>query len=259
MPRRPMGEVKEKKSSNSAAMNLQTQLRKCVRTYPQWRFAPPRVQLKRPMRHFGTEYGGYSVDESLIHKGAVVYSIGIGEDISFDLSLIDQFGVEIQAFDPTPKVKKWLASQKLPAQFHFHELGIADFDGEALFHLPPREDWVSHSMIPARQYSQECIRFPVTRLSTAMQRFRHTQIDLLKMDIEGAEYAVIADMVREQIPVQQLLIEFHHRLSAFGTKETKQALSRLEASGMRIAHVCPRYEIFTFIKSVGTEVPGLQI
>jgi FkbM family methyltransferase len=230
-------------------MSLQTQLRKYVRSLPQWGFALPRVNLKKTLRKHGTEYGGYFVDESLLHAGAVVYSVGIGEDVSFDLSLIERFDVQIEAFDPTPKVKKWLASQTLPAQFHFHEIGIADFDGEAAFHLPPRQDWVSHSMVAARQYSRECVRFPVVKLSSAMRLLGHTQIDLLKMDIEGAEYAVIRNIAEERIPVRQLVLEFHHRLSTVRTEKTRQALALLESYGMRIAHICPRYEVFTFVES----------
>lgn len=230
-------------------MNMQLQWRKYIQSYPQWRFAPPRVQLERTTERLGTEYGGYFLDEAMLPEQAVVYSLGIGEDISFDLSLIERFGVAIEAFDPTPKVKRWLASQNLPGQFHFHEIGIAGFDGEAAFHLPPREEWVSHSMIPARQYSSESVRFPVITLAGAMQRLGHRRIDVLKMDIEGAEYAVIEDIVRQKTPVHQLLVEFHHRLSSFGTAKTRQALVLLEASGMRIAHICPRYEVFTLIKS----------
>ncbi len=230
-------------------MNLQSQFRKYVRTYPQWGFAPPHVQVQRRLERFGTEYGGYYLAPSRMKPDAVVYSIGIGEDISFDRSLMEYSGVEIEAFDPTPKVKEWLALQALPKEFHFHAMGIADSDGEAVFHLPPRSDWVSHSMISARQYSRETASFPVLRLGTAMARLGHSRIDVLKMDIEGAEYGVIEDIVRTQIPVGQLLVEFHHRLSAFGTGDTRRAISVLENYGMKIAHVCPRMEVFTFLQA----------
>jgi FkbM family methyltransferase len=230
-------------------MNLQSQLRKYVRTYPQWGFAPPQVQVRRRLERFGTEYGGYWLAPSLMKPDAVIYSAGIGEDISFDRAVIENFGVDVEAFDPTPKVTEWLASQTLPEQFHFHAMGIADSDGEAVFHLPPRSEWVSHSMISARQYSRETASFPVMRLATAMARLRHSRIDVLKMDIEGAEYGVIEDMVRTQIPVGQLVVEFHHRLSAFGTGDTRRALSLLEGYGMKIGHVCPRMEVFTFLRT----------
>jgi FkbM family methyltransferase len=230
-------------------MNLQGQLRKYVRTYPQWGFAPPQVQVQHRLERLGTEYGGYCLAPTLMKPDAVVYSVGIGEDISFDRALIEHFGVEVEAFDPTPKVRRWLASQTLPEQFHFHAMGIADSDGEAVFHLPTRNDWVSHSMISARQYSRETASFPVMRVATVMERLGHSHVDVLKMDIEGGEYGVIEDLVRTRIPVGQLLVEFHHRLSAFGTGDTRRAIARLEEYGMKIGHVCPRMEVFTFLQA----------
>jgi FkbM family methyltransferase len=229
-------------------MNLGRQIRKYLRVYPQWGFAPPRVQITRPVERFGSEYAGYCLDRSMIGCDAVVYSLGIGDEISFDLSLIERFGVEVEAFDPTAKVKKWLATQSLPRQFHFHETGIAGHDGEETFYLP-RTNWISHSVIQARQYGPASLRFPVIRLSTAMQLQGHTRIDVLKMDIEGAEYAVIEEIVREKIQIAQLLVEFHHRLSSIGTDKTRKALAQLESYGMRISYVCPRKEVFTFVQA----------
>jgi FkbM family methyltransferase len=231
-------------------MNKYLKLRKYLRSYPQWRFAPPRVQSKRGLQLLGSDYGGYFVDASGIRPEAVVYSLGIGEDISFDLALIYQYGVTVHAFDPTPRVKTWLASQSLPEQFHFQGVGIADFDGEGVFYLPPRPDFISHSLVRARQYSSESIRVPMIRLSSAMRRLEHSRLDVLKMDIEGTEYAVIDDLVRERIPVNQILVEFHHRLSSVGTGKTKRALSLLQDYGMKIAYVCPRMEIFTLVRTI---------
>jgi FkbM family methyltransferase len=205
------------------------------------------VELNRAVERLGSDYGGYFLDSSLIGPNAVVYSLGVGEDISFDLALIRKFGLTVHGFDPTPKVKSWLASQTIPEQFHFHDVGIADVDGEATFYLPRRADYVSHSLICARQYSRESIRVRMIRLATAMCQLGHTRIDVLKMDIEGAEYGVIENLVEEEIPVGQILVEFHHRLSCVGTSKTKQVLALLKEAGMKIAYVCPRWEIFTLV------------
>jgi FkbM family methyltransferase len=230
-------------------LSLHAQLRKYLRVLPEWQFAPPRIQAARPLRRFGSDYGGYCLDESLVSPRAVVYSLGVGEDISFDLSVIARFGGEIHAFDPTPRVASWLAAQSLPAAFHFYPTGIAGHDGRALFHVPPRKEWISHSLLPARQYGQASIALPVMRLSAAMRLLGHRSIDVLKMDIEGAEYAVIEEIVRAQISIEQLLVEFHHRLSTVGIRETKKALAALESRGMRISHICPRKEVFTLVRA----------
>ena len=224
-------------------------LRAYLRAYPAWQFAPPQIAVPGYLKRFGSEHAGYYLNESLVSANAIVYSLGIGKDISFDLSLIARFGVPIEAFDPTPGVRDWLARQSLPPQFQFHSVGIAAHDGAETFYLPPRPDWVSHSVVPARQYASASVRLRVTRLSTAMRLLGHRQIDVLKMDIEGAEYAVIDEIVREQIPVTQLLVEFHHRLSRIGTKKTRRALALLASCGMQISYVCPRKEVFTLVKA----------
>lgn len=229
--------------------NVFLALRACLRAYPAWGFAPPRVQARRKLQKLGSDYGGYHVDESMIRPGAAIYSLGVGEDISFDLALIEKFGVTVEAFDPTPKVKQWLSTQTLPLQFHFHSIGIADHDGDATFYLPPRQDWVSHSIVRATQYARESVSFPVMTLSSAMKQRGHGCIDLLKMDIEGAEYAAIEEIVRKEITVNQLVVEFHHRLSSVGTTTTRRSLASLERRGMKISYICPRKEVFTLVRS----------
>lgn len=230
-------------------MSLHAQLHKYLRVYPQWNFLPPRAQVRRSLQHFGSDYGGYRLDPSIVSEHSVVYSLGVGQDISFDLSLIVHADCIIYAFDPTPQVAAWLATQSLPPQLQFRAVGIAGHDGNETFYLPPRPDWISHSVLRAEQYSADSVLLPVVRLSTAMCLQGHRQIDVLKMDIEGAEYAVIEEIVREQIPVTQLVVEFHHRLSGVGTGKTREALALLQRHGMRVAYVCPRREIFTFIRT----------
>jgi FkbM family methyltransferase len=205
------------------------------------------VQAVCGLRRIGSDYGGYFLDPSLLPLAPVIYSVGIGKDVSFDLALIKQYDFTVHGFDPTPGVKYWLESQSLPRQFRFYGIGIADFDGEVDFYLPSRQDFISHSMTQARQYSRDSIRVPVTKLSTAMARLGHERIDILKMDIEGAEYAVLYDLIKDRIGVGQILVEFHHRLSSVGTDKTRAVLSSLNEYGMKICYVCPRAEVFTLI------------
>ncbi len=138
-------------------------------------------------------------------------------------------------------------SQSLSPQFRFHPVGIADFDGSADFFLPPRPDFLSHSMVASRQYSADSIRVPVMKLSSIMRELGHNRIDVLKMDIEGAEYAVMLDLMRDRIEIGQILVEFHHRLSSIGVKNTRRMLHEFDDYGMDVCHVSPRADVFTLI------------
>jgi hypothetical protein len=68
----------------------------------------------------------------------------------------------------------------------------------------------------------------------AMQTFGHEHIDLLRLDIEGAEYAALDALSRQPLRPCQLVVEFHHHLPELSIDHTEAALDRLEALGYRI-------------------------
>jgi hypothetical protein len=81
-----------------------------------------------------------------------------------------------------------------------------------------------------------------------MNKFCHNKIDILKMDIEGAEYEVIKNIVSSRIEISQLLIEFHHRLIINGINKSKQSIQELNNADYKIFHVSDSGEEFSFIK-----------
>jgi FkbM family methyltransferase len=176
---------------------------------------------------------------------STVYSCGVGKDISFDLDLIRRFGVSVHAFDPTPECIAWIHKQSLPASFIFHDCGIAGFDGHSQFLPPESPKHVSHTIVQTASRGPGIV-VPVHRLSTIMSTLGHEQVDLLKMDIEGAEYSVLDDLLRCGIEVKQLLVEFHHRWPEIGVRKTKQAILALNRAGYKIFNVSPGGEEYSF-------------
>jgi FkbM family methyltransferase len=205
------------------------------------------AQIKCPRMNLGKEGACWCVCPQNLSASSVVYSFGVGEDISFDLALIERFGLQVKAFDPTPRSMEWLQSQTVPLEFAFHAYGVAGFDGNCAFLPPENPAHVSHSMV-ARESSRPAIEVAVHRLGTIMKILGHEHIDLLKMDIEGAEYEVLADMLTCGIAVKQLLVEFHHRWPQIGIEKTKQAIHALNAAGYRIFSVSPSGEEYGFLK-----------
>ena len=197
----------------------------------------------------GNEGASWCVCPQELSASSVVYSVGVGEDISFDLALIERFGMRVHAFDPTPRSIEWLQSQTVPPEFVFHAYGVAGFDGNCAFLPSENPAHVSHSIV-ARETCRPAIEVPVHRLGTIMKMLGHEQIDLLKMDIEGAEYGVLADMLGCGVPVKQLLVEFHHRWAHIGIEKTKQAILALNAAGYRIFSVSPSGKEYSFQRTV---------
>ena len=85
-----------------------------------------------------------------------------------------------------------------------------------------------------------------------MLELGHDHIDLLKIDIEGAEYGVIENLMHERVDIRQLLVEFHHHdhhVDGMSAERTKEAVENLNRAGFKIFHVTPRGEEYSFIKN----------
>jgi len=194
------------------------------------------------------KYGGWFVCPDRLDEKSVVYSFGIGEDISFDLDIIKKIGCKVLAFDPTPKSIAWLKKQILPKKFSYCECGLADYDGVADFFPPKNSNHVSCSLIPRNDSKNRAIKVKVKRLKSILNKFGHKKINLLKLDIEGAEYDVLKDIMDSKIDVDQILVEFHHRLSGVGANKTRQIIKKLNCNGYKIFAISPTREEYSFIK-----------
>jgi len=206
------------------------------------------IELRCRSEVLGSGYGGWAICPDSLSASSVVYSVGVGRDITFDLAMIERFGVTVHAFDPTPKAITWVKQQPLPPQFVLHEYGLAGYDGIVRFTLP-RADWDSFSM--TESHGVQSIDAPVHRLHTIMSMLGHDRIDVLKMDIEGAELAVIDDLAATPVPIDQLLVEFHHHIGNRADLDAvRRAIGRLHGLGFRLFHNSVVGKEFSF-KNVG--------
>ena len=190
------------------------------------------VELDTQWVFLGTEYGGYAVLPERLGPESIVFSVGLGEDISFDLALIERFGCRVHGFDPTPRSIAWLEAQALPERFQLHRYGLADFDGVARFAPPANPAHVSHRLVD--EGGESGTEFPVKRLSTALAELGLARLDMLKLDIEGAEYGVLDEMLAIGTLPGQLLVEFHHGMHGIPLGRTEATLDRLISAGYRV-------------------------
>ena len=175
-----------------------------------------------------------------ISRSSRILSLGIGNDVSFDREIISRYGCDVHAFDPTPRWVEWIGTQHMPPQFHFNPFAVGK--GDTLMQMYPRvyngrQSSTMMTVIDEGGGSERAVDVRMKRISTILGELRFPGIDILKMDIEGAEYDVIDDLLDTGIPVYQLLVEFHHRFKSLSVEKTKSALARLKASGFRIIHI----------------------
>jgi FkbM family methyltransferase len=207
-----------------------------------------RRQLDCGVVYLGNAGACWPVCPEALPDRPLVYSFGVGEDVSFDLEMIRRFHATVHTFDPTPRSVAWIANQQLPRSFHFHPYGIADRDGACRFLPPANPAHVSHTTV-MRKSASPPLELPVKRMRSFLAELQHSRIDLLKMDIEGAEYSVIDDLVGSGIVIRQLLVEFHHRWKEVGLSKTRKAVRKLNAAGYRIFAVSPNGEEYGFLGS----------
>ena len=195
-------------------------------------------------------FGDWCIDPAGIDAGSIVYSLGVGEDIEFDQGMIDRFGVTVHAFDPTPNSVQWVRERVNNDHFVFHPVGISNRDGESkIFPRVNRKGRKSRAMytVADQGVGVEGIDVQMQRLQTAMATLGHSRIDILKMDIEAAEYDVIDDLLRSELEIGQILVEFHHRFDSVGNSKTLRAVEQLNAAGYRIFFISDLGREYSFV------------
>lgn len=155
---------------------------------------------------YGSKGAGWYLPSELIKSDWLVYDFGVGKDISLDIALIERHGCTIHAFDPTPQAVAYMENRRLPG-FHFHPVGVWNENTILRFWAPRHANYASYSALNLHGTSAfvEC---EVKTISSLAAELGHERIDMIKMDIEGAEQRVIPDMIAEGIQPKLLCIEF---------------------------------------------------
>ena len=214
------------------------------------------------MEKLGTNYGGWHIPIDIqLDENSIVYSAGVGEDISFDLLLSDKFDCNIVLIDPTKRAKKhyheildyydskgWRFSgdiqrdykgqiEKLNPNFkniYYVNVGLWDKEGELKFYRQNNPQYVSQSLVD-NMFGDTYDMVKVTTIEEIMKTHNHSKIDLLKLDIEGAEVKVLNNMLDNKIYPKYLCIEFDLYLKKKDTNnETQKIVKRLEQVGYKI-------------------------
>ena len=202
----------------------------------------------------------YAIDPAAIGSQSVAYSFGVGAEISFDLALIERYGVELHAFDPTEQAAAFVNARTLPASFHFHQWALAENDGPAPFHTLGRasEAYRPGTLLAPRHAGGEPIKVEGYRLETIMEKLGHSHVDLLKLDVEGAEFALIEGLGDAPWPVDQIVLELHPHIANLergrlmigrhGWRRTAAAIDALRARGYALFWVSERGTEFSFVR-----------
>ena len=219
------------------------------RRWKEWR-------LPRGYERLGTRYGGWWLDARVVGPQPLLIDCGLGEDISFPAAFLQRFaGARVIGVDPNPRSLAYCRA-RCPSGMEILANAFWTTAGETIvFHLPRGQDklpkgadGVSGSLDPSHEYVEggERIETLTVDLDSLLARAGRTDCDVLKLDIEGAEYALLEALVangRIQA-ARQVLVEFHHGVTGHSVADTQRIVSRLGATGHRLMHIEGRNYIF---------------
>ena len=212
--------------------------------------------LPRGYVRLGTRYGGWWIDTKIIGHRALLIDAGLGEDISFTAAFLARFsGSSAIGIEPNPRSLAYCHAQPLSG-LEIRERALWTRAGETLtFHLPrPQQalpkgaDGVSGSLFDTHDYVEggDTLNVTTTDLASILAEAGHSECDVLKLDIEGAEYEVLSQLCLsgEIRRARQVLIEFHHGVTHYSAADTHAAAERICDCGFRLVHTEGRNFIF---------------
>lgn len=164
------------------------------------------IKEAQPLELLGSVGASWWIPKNQVKKDWVIYSGGVGEDISFDQELIKKYACTVFAFDPTPRAVAY-ADKHTIKNFIFFPIGLWKENRILKFFSPADTKNVSHSIVNL-QKTVNYFKAPCITIKSVMSRLGHTKIDLLKLDIEGAEFPTIDRMLADGIYPNVLAIEF---------------------------------------------------
>ncbi|MFZ2236785.1 MAG: FkbM family methyltransferase [Dokdonella sp.] len=245
------------------------------------------VEALPAMRSIGSQRHPYFIPEKLLHADSVCYCIGAGEDVSFDTELKIIYDCSVVILDPTPygidhfqKLKDATArgirlmldeghlvpfTYRITARqlndIQFVPIGVWNEKTVLTFHDPQLENYPSYSVYLFTD-SEKVIRAPVDRLGNIMRELGHSELDLVKIEIEGAEYTVIDTIIEDQLDIKLIVVEFdeiyNHKPRDLGFHfRIKRCCDRLRKAGYVLIHSTPQLKRSFLRRDVFDQLKGI--
>ena len=220
----------------------------------------------------GSSYGCGDIPNDFIDSNSIIYSFGAGEDLHWEVEVAKETNCKVYIFDPTPRAidhfhelctkannnKEYTsclnlpynANKKVVKNLNFRNIALWNEDKMVKFFEPSNSKDVSHS-INNIQSSNNFIEVQALCLSSIMKLNKHTYIDYLKIDIEGAEYDIIKDLINKNNNIKVIYLECHYSRSLSPLQNVKRVykfINKIIFHGFEIIHIREnRY--FTLMKT----------
>ena len=174
---------------------------------------------------------------------SVVIDGGCSYEADFSVSLIRRYGVRAFGVDPTRKHSAALRELEAqhPGRFVHVPCAIAAADGVLTFNESRTNESGSLLQDHVNVIQDETTSYDVraVTLESLLRCIGVDAVDLLKLDLEGAEYELLDSVTAEQLrPFKQVFVEFHHHaVSRFQEADSLRIVRRITEFGFNAISV----------------------
>lgn len=236
------------------------------------------IKTNKKINSFGSEYGNWKFIHTDNLNNSTILSAGVGEDISFDVEFINYYNSSVIFVDPTPRALEYLETVKEcfgmsksqdykeggfqnPSSYNLTKIKDKNFiiykkalwseaDKELNFYFPENERNVSNTLISSYfEKKRKFIKVETISLEQILKENKINELELMKVDIEGAEIEVVTSMINKKIFPNQLLLEIDYlrRNTIRSILRSIIFVKRILNSGYKLIKI-NNYENYLFVR-----------
>lgn len=151
--------------------------------------------------------GNYLLDINRIKKNTpLLYSGGVGANISFDEEFIKETNGYARLFDPTPACSEFM-KDKVSKNLKFYPYALYKNNTKTKIYFDRFNQVRSNSISNFLNFNETDFYYCDTyNIPTLIKKFKDDKIDVLKLDIEGVSIEVVLNCFENNIYPDQIII-----------------------------------------------------